>query len=433
MIETDHSPDWQQCLARAQMLIERERYSDAVEWCQRGLQSEPNHDYLHSLLAYCWLHIKGAEARAVEAARRSVSLDPENAHNHAILSLAISHKAKEGQDSLLREALDAARAALDLDASSVMAHAAQTEVLIRLRRWSEAEESARAALALDPENPQLGAQLGVILQRLGKHEDLNQLAQYHLAENPDDDSAHCNAGLNALRKGDHAAANSHFLEALRLNPASEYARVGLAESFRARSFLYRSLLRFDAFIKRITGGRETAFFIGGYIAYRMLHEFLKTRAPILAWLLVGAWLLLVFWTSLGRGLASFFMLFDRFARQSLRRREQWEAALVGGLTFLAIINLAAGVGIHSIFAYAALVLFLAATPVSAAFTNDHHLGRWLYAAVTVVCVGCALYFATGVAALGFRVELPMLMQTANFGVFTAVGFSFVRAFGVLYR
>lgn len=433
MDDARQSPDWQQCLARAQLLVERDRYTDAIEWCQRGLQSEPNSDYLHALLALCWMNAEGCQDQAVQAARRSVALQPETAYNHAMLSLALSHKAKEGQDTWLREALGEARAALELDANSVMALSAQTQALIRLQRWREAEESARAALAIDPENPRLGAQLGFILHRLGKHEDHEHLALYHLAEHPEDDAAHCNAGLNALRKGDHKKANAHFLEALRLDPTSEAARIGLAESFRARSWFYRSLLQFSGFIDRITGGRQTAFFIGGYIAYRVLHGVLQTTAPILAWLLVGAWLLLVFWTTLARGLVSFVMLFDRFARQSLRPREQWEGVLVGGMVFLAIGFLVAGMWVDSGFSGVSLVLFLAATPVSAAFTNDHHLGRWLYAGVTAFCLGCALYYATGVSVHAFGINWPMVGRIGNWSIYTAVLFSFVRAFGVLYR
>lgn len=433
MTETHDAPDWRHCLTRAEMLIERDRYADAAEWCQRGLQGHPDNAQLHAMLALCWMNVDGRQEDAVQSARRSVGLDPEDAHNHAMLALALSHRAKDGQDGLLREALDASRKSLELDAWSVLAHSAQTQVLIRLRRWREAEESARAALAINPENPRLGAQLAVILHQLGKHEDHEHLANYHLSQHPEDDAAHCNAGLNALRKGNHQAANAHFLEALRLDPSNEGARMLLAESFRARSLPYRMLLRFDAAIKRLTGGRETAFWIGGYVAYQVIYRALKDTAPLLAWLLVATWLLLVFWTALARGMGSFFMLFDSFARHSLRGRERWEGVLVGGSVMLAVCYLIIGLVMHPGFALAALVLFLAATTVTAAMTNDHHLGRWLYGAVCVFCLACGLYFAIGRAALGFGVLFPMLTDVSQWSIYTAVGFSFVRAFGVLYR
>jgi Flp pilus assembly protein TadD len=434
MTETHDTPDWRQCLARAEMLIERDRYADAAEWCQRGLQSQPDDDRLHSLLALCWMNVEGRAEDAVQAARRSVGLDPEDAHNHAMLALAISHKAKDGQDGLLREALQEATKALELDAWSVMAHSAHTQVLLRLRKWREAEESARAALALDPENPRLGAQLGIILHHLGKHEDHEHLANSHLAQHPEDDAAHCSAGLNALRKGDHKAANAHFLEALRLDPSSELARIGLAESYRARSWSYRWLLQLNGFIKRITGGRESAFWIGGFIAYRLLYKALSTTAPVLAWILVGAWLLLVFWSALARGISSFFMLFDRFARQSLTTREKWEAGLVGSLVFLAVACLVCGVFIHWGFAAAALGLFLGATPVSAAVTNDHHIGRWVYAVATAFCILCPLYFTAHVfTATWLDVGLVGAFDVLSAGILGAVAFSWIRAFGFLYR
>lgn len=434
MTETHETPDWQHCLTRARMLIERDRYADAAEWCQRALQGNPDHADLHAMLALCWMNVEGRKEDAVQCARRSVGLDPDDAYNHAMLALAISHKAKEGQDGLLREALEEARRALELDSWSVFAHSAHTELLLRLRRFREAEDSARAALAIDPENPRLGAQLAVILHHLGKHEDHEHLATSHLAQHPEDDAAHSSAGLNALRKGDHQTANAHFLEALRLDPTSEMARIGLAESYRARSWFYRSLLRFDAAIKQLTGGRETAFWIGGFIAYRLIFRALIDTAPLLAWLLVGAWLLLIFWTSLARGLSSFFMLFDRFARHCLTKRERWEGGMVGVMVGLAVLCLLGGVFLHVGFALAALGLFLGATPLSSAFTNDHHLGRWVYAAATAFCVVCPLYFTLHViAATAFGVGLLGADAALGAGIVACVAFSWVRAFNVLYR
>jgi tetratricopeptide (TPR) repeat protein len=335
---------------------------------------------------------------------------------------------------VLREALDAARRSLDFDARSLMAHSAQIEVLCRLERWREAEVAAREALAIDPENPHLGAQFAIILRRLGKHEDHEQLARAHLLQNPESEAAHCTAGLNALRKGDHKAANQHFLEALRLDPTSEMARYGLAESYRQRSFFYRWLVRFDSTITKLTRGRETAFWLGGFIAYQLLFKALQNTAPVLAWSLVGAWLLLVFWTSLSRGLSSFFMLFDNFARHSLRVRDCWESGLVGGMVFLAVACLAGGVLIDIQFALAALALFMGATTISAAFTNDHHVGRWIYFAGMAYCVGAALYATAGVFLLpGWEVGLPGYMEALWTGITAAVIFSWVAAFRIFYR
>jgi tetratricopeptide (TPR) repeat protein len=434
MTTTQDAPNWRDCLTRARLLIERHHYSEAAQWCQRGLQDNPDQDQLYAALAICWMHTDGREDAAVDCARRCVGIDPEDSSNHAILALALCHRAKPGQDGMLRESLDAARKSLDLDAGSIMAHSAQIEVLSRLQRWREAEVAAREAIAIDPENPHLGAQFAVILQRLGKHEDHEQLARAHLEQHPESESAHCNAGLNALRKGDHKAANQHFLEALRLNPASEMARYGLAESYRLRSFFYRWLVKMDSGIRRMTGGRETAFWIGGYIVYRMAYGALQNTAPLLAWLLLGAWLMLVFWSSLARGLSSFFMLFDPFASHSLRTRDKWEAGLVGGMVFLAIACLVGGVIISAEYAMAALALFLAATPISAALTNDHHLGRWLYGAAMVYCIGAALYFTVSVFLFhGWDVIMPDAYRVVWSGIWTAIIFSWVSVFRILYR
>src|SRR5688572_2220299 len=100
MTETQDTPDWQHCLLRAQMLIERDRYAEAAEWCQRALQVRPDNSRLHAILAMCWMNLEGKADDAVQSAGLSVGLDPENAFNHAMLALAIAHKAKPGQDGL---------------------------------------------------------------------------------------------------------------------------------------------------------------------------------------------------------------------------------------------------------------------------------------------------------------------------------------------
>ena len=83
-------------------------------------------------------------------------------------------------------------------------------------------------------------------------------------------------------------------------------------------------------MNQFTEGRQTAIMIGGFVAYKVLSTWLKTVSPILAYIVIGAWLLFALWAHLARGFSSAFMVIDRFARQALRPREYWEGVVVGG-------------------------------------------------------------------------------------------------------
>lgn len=434
MEQAADTPDFSACLTRARALMDRSRYADAAGWLRQAIQLEPDAFVSYSLLSICQMNLEGQEREAETAARRAVSLEPEDSFARAIHSLALAHLAKDGQDGLVREALEEAKEAVRLDPDSDFAHATLGRAYLRLRKWPEAEAAARQALSLDPEDAGAAELLSAALLRQGKQEDHDHLVRYQLQKNPEDDSTHSSAGWNALRKGDHKAANKHFMEALRLNPMSEGARLGLVESYRARSIVYSSLIRFDAFMDRITAGRQTAFWIGGYVAYRMLYGTLKTSAPWAASLLAGAWLLLIFWSSLGRGLGSFAMLFDRFARRSLTAKERWEAVIVGGMAVLALVFLGVSFAGGSQWSLLALCCFFGALPAASAFTNDHYIGKWVYWAVAAACLGCACYALVAVmlkALTGFA--LPDVGEVMLASVMIAVIFSFVRAFGIWYR
>ncbi|MDD2707204.1 MAG: tetratricopeptide repeat protein [Verrucomicrobiae bacterium] len=434
MNETDEIPDLTQCMMRARSLMEHSRYADAAEWLQRGLQMRPDDAACHSLLAACLINLEGREQQAVTVARRGVELEPEESFAHAIFALALARSAKDGQNSVIQEALVEAQESVRLDPDSDFAQTTMAQMLIRLRRWNEAEIASRKALELDPEDAAAAELLSICLLHEGKHEDNDQLVQYQLQKNAENDSAHSAAGWNALRKGDYRKANGHFLEALRLNPMHEGARQGLVESYRARSFFYRNLLRFDAFLNRLTAGRQMAFWLGGYVIYRLLYGVLSKTAPWLASILVGSWLVLVFWSALARGLSSLALLFDRYARRSLMTREKWEGVVVGGMAVLALVFLTASWVVAPGLRLFALCIFIGAIPAASAFTNDHYIGKWFYWAVAVFCILCAFYPVAALGALwAFGVRFPMTSQIMLCGIYTAVAFTFVRFFGIGYR
>ncbi|MES2507897.1 MAG: tetratricopeptide repeat protein [Verrucomicrobiota bacterium] len=416
--------------ARGRLLQTQHRFTDAVKCYRQALELDPNHSPSYVMLALCWLNDDSTVANAVDAAQRAVGLEPEDPFAHGVLALTLNAKAKDGQTSAIQDALKHAEAATSIDPDSDFAHAVTARIHLRLRDYPQAEASARKALQLDTENTMAAEVLSAALLMQKKDQDHQSLVDYQLQRDPDDDSAHTSAGWQALMQGDHKRANQHFMEALRLSPMSESARMGLVESFRARSSVYRLQLRFAHFMNQFTEGRQNMIMIGGFVAYKVVSTLLKGVSPVLSSIVIGAWLLFALWSHLARGFSSFFLVMDRFARQALRPREYWEGVVVGGLIFASLGALVMGyVWQIEAGSYSALIFLLAAVANAAAFTNDHHLGRYLYAIAGGISGFGAFYTATAIFG---GLALPSAELFGVTALLIGVAVSWLRPFRVLY-
>ena len=427
----DFHPDPDAAFARGRLLQTQHRIQDAIACYKQALALDAQHTPSYLMLALCWMNEPDTAAQSVDAARRAVALEPENAFARSVLALTLDANAKDGQTSAIKAALQEAEAAVSLDPDSDFSHAVLARLHLRLRDFPQAEAAARAALALDTENTMAAEVLSAALLLQKKDADNEDLIRYQLQRNAEDDSAHTSAGWMAIMRGDHRQANQHFLEALRINPMSENARMGLIESFRARSWPYRMQLKFAHFMNQFTEGRQTAIMLGGFFAYKLLSSYLKTVSPFLAAVVVGAWLLLVLWAHLARGFGSAFMVMDRFARQALRPREYWEGVVVGGLIFAAVSSLVLGYAWSlDEGRFAALACIFAAVVNAAAFTNDHWVGRYVYGVAAALSGLGALWIMVDVFAGS---TLPLAGPIGALAILLGVATTWMRGFGVLYR
>lgn len=416
--------------ARGRLLQAQHRFTDAVKCYRQALELDPNHSPSYVMLALCWLNDDSTVANAVDAAQRAVGLEPEDPFAHGVLALTLNAKAKDGQTSAIQDALKHAEAATSIDPDSDFAHAVTARIHLRLRDYPQAEASARKALQLDTENTMAAEVLSAALLMQKKDQDHQSLIDYQLQRDPDDDSAHTSAGWQALMQGDHKRANQHFMEALRLSPMSESARMGLVESFRARSAPYRLMLRFSHFMNQFTQGRQNMIMVGGFLAYHVARTLLQPVSPFLVSIIGGVWLLLVMWSHLARGLSSLFIVMDRFARQALRPREYWEGIVVGGLVLVALAALILGHVFEVNESDQAALIFLAAALANAAgFTNEHHIGRYAYAIAGGIAGFGAVYAA--VAVFG-NIPLPSAGLFAMTSVIIGVAVSWLKMFRVWY-
>lgn len=426
----DFHPSPGAAYARGRLLQTQHRLQDAIACYKQALELDAHHTPSYIMLALCWMDDDATAPQSVDAAKRAVTLEPEDAFARSVYALALNANAKDGQTSAIKDALKQAEEAAGLDPDSDFSHAVLARLHLRLRDYPKAEASALAALSLDTENTMAAEALSIALLNQKKDADNQDLIRYQLERDAEDDSAHTSAGWMAVMQGDHKKANQHFMEALRLNPVNENARMGLIESFRARSWFYRGYLRFGHWMNQFTEGRQNAIMIGGFIGYRMLSGYLKNVAPFWANVVIGAWLLLALWSHLARGLSTFFVTLDRFARQALKPREFWEGVVVGGLILLSLASLLLGyVLIRPESGFVALTCLLAAVTSAAAFTNDHHIGRHVYNTAAAISGLGAVYLAVAVFA---PLPLPFAGYAGIVALFIGVAVTWLRPFRVLH-
>ena len=323
------------------------RFAEAEAAFKEALSTDPENDFALHHLATCQWQQEGREKDALRTIREAVRIAPNDPDHHALAALI------RGNVESAKDALPSADEAIRLDPSSAFAFYVRSQLLLTMRRLPEAEAAARSALERDPE----------------------------------DDENHAAAGWNALQAGKYQEAQTHFREAMRLNPENEFARDGLIEAFRARSTLYRIYLRWTLWMQGKGDAFQWGVIIGLYVFVKFTRVlFSGPFAPIAA-LLIGLYFLFVLWVHVAKAVGNFMLLWDPFARLALRRTEKIEAWIVGGSVVGAITfgTLGALTGIIPLL-FLAGTLLAAAIPFSHTFTNKSSAGRWLFGGIGVYVV-----------------------------------------------
>lgn len=206
-----HNPD-----TFAERAQQREGKQDlALARARRAVVRMPNNPYLHggfggSLSSLLLFH--GHATEAVEAARRSVALDPKDAflRDHFGQILGRSDRPEEAErafaeaimlipdvpsfhvnqgDSLARlnrlpEALEAMERAVALDPDSARTQTSLGETLLRTENYSRAEQAFRTAANLNKNDVGARHRLSIALERQGHYDDALLWAREVLAKEP---------------------------------------------------------------------------------------------------------------------------------------------------------------------------------------------------------------------------------------------------------
>ncbi len=367
------------------LLLQEQGRLEAAEACfYSALGQEPENDFIYSRLALCQLSQEGKRKQALESIGEAIRLRADEGYYHSVKSLILADL-RQG-----KEALSAAETAIGFDPEDALALAAKANAYCIMERWAETEEWSRRALSADSDHSLAANLLTHALRMQGRAEENQHAVEQQLAADPENSFAHINAGWSALQRGDHKTAETHFREALRLDPEAEMAREGLIESFKARSRFYRLYLSYCFFMQRFTGGRQWMIIIGFYVAYQVSRNLLERVSPILGGVLAILWLTLVMWIWLAPGIGNFLILLDSSARLALKTSEKWLGLAVGGGVLVGVTLIAGSFALDSTpVLLGGIGLLASAIPASLAFDNESARGRWIFGSITA-----AIYLLT---------------------------------------
>lgn len=384
-------------VARAALLFQQGRKEEAAVLFKAVLSENPEDAYALYMLALCQHQLEDLDD-ALRTIELAIGLEPELSLLHAQKALTLLLMDKP------RKARKSAEHALELEPEDVEALKAMALIYVSDNRWSEAERFARTALQIEPDDAHVRNLMAIILRSQGRVNEAAEFVEASLADDADDSYAHANMGWNALRARDLKGAEKHFLEALRLDADNEYARSGLVDAFKARSFVFRLHLRYTEFIQKFSSKQQIVLFV-------LLIFFVKSVKrlnPVWGGVAVVCYLFFAFWSWTASGIANFLISFDRTARHALTAAEKREGRVVGfclisGLSLL----LAGGVlalsqdrfASRSAFALSAgAALMISIIPACMVFTNRSLIGRVLFGAVVLYAwIGAFFYLVLGLA------------------------------------
>lgn len=405
---------------KAGLLIGQQRFELAIRELQQELLANPDDSRTHALMAVC-LRQLDRNKEALEAARRAVQLAADDAYAHYVLAGVYLDldRYKEAEQSI--------REAIRLDPEDADYYTRLSSVQLQQRQWEESLGSSERALELEPTNANALNFRSIALDRLNRKDEATAATEGALAANPDDPVAHASRGWHELRHGSRDTALAHFREALRLDSSQDWAREGLVETLKARNPIYRVMLTYFMWLGRLEPKIVWGLIIGGYFLSKALRGFAKSSPQWepYVWVVLGIYFAFCLMTWIADPLFNLLLRLHPVGRFALSRQQTQAANWFGGSLLLALLSLGLwfAVGAEQLLILA-IVAALMIIPISSSMGAASKRARKILLIYTGVLgvVGALMvggsFFATTGLAMGilfgaFFIGVATFMWVAN--------------------
>ncbi len=292
-------------LARA--LFQQDKYEAALESVQQALHHEPNLADAHHVRAQV-LFSMGQLEKALFAVEDALRREPTNAEHWSLLAL----------------------------------------FQLERRDWNGVLAAAEQGLMIDPEHLRCLNFRAMALRNLGRRDEAAQVMEGVLAREPENPLSRANQGWLLLEQGKIGEALTHFREALRGDPSSDWARSGVVAALKARNPLYAGFLGYKTWSSRLSGVQRWVLLFGLYGAVRIARTLWRFN-PDWGWIMgifLIPYMFFALFTWIADPLFNLLLWFDPFGRMTLFHEDRVSAAAaagcLGGGVLLGLLGLVTG-------------------------------------------------------------------------------------------
>jgi tetratricopeptide (TPR) repeat protein len=386
--------DIEKFIERARILIDLNRKKEAVKELHEALVYEPENLYVLLMLCGCYYDL-GNNKESMALAEKIIGINPES--DLGFYYLAINYGAIDNYPLAFKN-IDIA---INIEPWDADYFAYKAALYIDEKEWEKALEVTDEALAIDPENTQALNHRITALTKLNRKEEILTHVDEVLAADPENAYSHSTIGWSKLETKDYKEAQKHFAEALRLDPNSNNARVGMVNAIKGSNFLNNH-----------KGNIGWGIGIGIFVFSRFL-KLLTAISPIF-FLLFLVLFFLIYLSWIINPISNLILKFDPFGKYLLTKDEDKAVNIVSVGLVLGILFLAAAAFTEStVLFYLSFVSFTLIIPFSNYFDSEEHekTPRFLY-----YC-----YILAGLAAISFLCYFINSNIATGFGVAYLIG------------
>ncbi len=320
-------------LHRAEILLEQNRYTDAISELQKVVAQDPENAQAFSYLAICNAET-GKLRDAFQAIEAAIRIEPNHAvHFYVLSKLYIDSNKLKDADQAIMEALRLQP--FDPEFILLKAH-----IEYLRHNWHLSLEYAQNGLQLNAEHVGCLNMRAMSLVKLNRASEAYETIEFALRREPENSHSHANFGWTMLESGQYNRAFEHFKEALRLDPNNEYARTGLKEAIKSKNRIYRIILKYFLWVGKLRKKSQWILIIVAYIIYRIIlyiSENVPAIAPVL-YVIIGFYVLFAFSTWIAMPLSNLFLRLHPLGKHALNKDEVSAsntiiALIAGGLLF----------------------------------------------------------------------------------------------------